>query len=802
MPIRLKSVTPERTNLLFALDRFVSMGRGFIRKHPRKLLFFTVLAIAYYFCLPKQLFKTPTATVIESREGTLLGAKIADDGQWRFPVIDSVPKKFETCLLAFEDDYFYQHPGFNPISMLKAIRANIRAGKVVRGGSTLTQQVVRLSRNKERSYVEKLIELVLATRLEWRYSKAEILKLYTSHAPYGGNVVGLDVAAWRYFGLQPHQLSWAESATLAVLPNAPSLIYPGKNQKTLLRKRNTLLKKLYAAKHIDRTTYELAVLEELPTKPYPLPKIAPHLVQYLARSEKGKRTKTTLNAGLQRNVNAIIQKHHRILAQNEVHNAAVLVMDVKTREVLSYVGNAPTSAAHQKDVDMVHANRSTGSTIKPLLYAAMLDAGELLPDMLVPDVPTQIAGYTPENFNEDYSGAVAAKKGLARSLNIPAVRLLQSYGLHKFRDQLQIFELRGLNKPADHYGLTLILGGAESNLWDLCKTYANLASTLNHFNDTSSEYFDQELTDPILKTEQIVDFGEKSGISGFFDAASIYLTFEAMKEVNRPEGNESWQFFDSSREIAWKTGTSFGNKDAWAIGVTTDHVVGVWVGNADGEGRPNVTGVSSAAPILFDVFDILPTSEWFQKPFDAFTEIDVCVNSGFLATAICPTKRIRIPAKENYVPPCGYHQMIHLDSQKQLRVNSSCSDLASAQAESWFSLPPLMEFYYKRTHPLYRSLPPFRNDCIPTNVAPMEFIYPKNGSRITLTKNFEGKKNELVLKLAHGQPETEVYWYLGDTYLQRTKDFHEIGILPGTGKHKITAVDRLGNEVYITITIE
>ena len=773
----------------------------FARKHPKKLILFSLLLIAYYFCLPKQLFKVPTATVVESRQGTLIGAKIADDGQWRFPVVDSVPKKFETCLLQFEDGHFYHHFGFNPVSMAKAIRSNFAAGKTVRGGSTLTQQLIRLSRNKNRSYFEKFIELILATRLELRHSKEDILKLYASHAPFGGNVVGLDVASWRYFGLQAHQLSWAESATLAVLPNAPSLIYPGKNQQRLLDKRNRLLQKLLTKKYIDSTTYHLALLEELPQKPYPLPKTAPHLTAQIAKNAHGQRVRTALDENLQRNVNAIVQKHHLRLLQNQVHNAAVLVLDVKTREVRSYVGNTQTTKENQKDVDMVRANRSTGSTVKPLLYAAMLDAGELLPDMLVADVPTQIAGYTPENFSEEYSGAVKAKNALARSLNIPAVRLLQSYGLAKFRDQLDVFELGGLNKSADHYGLTLILGGAESNLWDLCKTYANLASTLNHFNTTSSEYFSREFTEPTFLKEG-VDFGEKSVEKTVFDAASIYLTFEAMKEVNRPEGNESWEFYDSSKEIAWKTGTSFGNKDAWAIGVTAAYVVGVWVGNADGEGRPNVSGVTSAAPILFDVFDVLPRSEWFQKPFDEFVAIDVCAKSGYLATAICPKTSITIPKKENYVKECHYHQMVQLDAQKQFRVNSSCVDLSTAVSSSWFLLPPLMEFYYKRTHPNYKPLPPFRNDCKSTNSPPMEFIYPKNGSRISLTKNFKGEKNEMVLKLAHAKPETEVYWYLDDRFILQTKDFHEIGLIPGLGRHKITVVDALGNELNVTITID
>jgi len=533
-----------------------------------------------------------------------------------------------------------------------------------------------------------------------------------------------------------------------------------------------------------------------------LPKAAPHLVQYMAKSDKGKRISSTVDANLQRNVNAIVQKHHRSLRQNQVHNAAVMVMDVASREVLSYVGNAPTTKSHQKDVDMLQANRSTGSTLKPLLYAAMLDAGELLPVMLVPDVPTQIAGYTPENFDEDYSGAVPAKDAMARSLNIPAVRLLQEYGLEKFRDQLDAFRLGGLNKSADHYGLTLILGGAESNLWDLCKTYANLASTVTHFNGTSSEYFEKEFAEPILQTDRSVEFGQKTLEKNIFDAGSIYLTFEAMKEVNRPQGDESWQFFDSSKPIAWKTGTSFGNKDAWAIGVTTDHVVRIWVGNADGEGRPNVTGVTSAAPILFDVFDVLPASPWFQKPLDEFIDIEVCSRSGYLASDACPAKTTSIPNKKNYVRTCSYHHIVQLDAHKQFRVNSSCADLSEAKAQSWFTLPPLMEFYYKRTHPAYKVLPPFRNDCQETSAPPMQFIYPKNGSRLALTKNFEGETNELVLKLAHNRPKTEVYWYLDERYLQKTTDFHEIGVIPSPGKHRLTVTDVSGQEVSITITIE
>lgn len=775
----------------------------FLTTHPKKIILFVVAAVFYYLCLPNPLFNSPTATVVESRQGTLLGAKIATDGQWRFPEIDSVPHKFEQCVIYFEDAHFYKHPGFNPISIVKAIKANFAAGKTVRGGSTLTQQVIRLSRHqKKRSYWEKGIELIMATRLELRQSKAKILELYASHAPFGGNVVGLEMAAWRYFGLQPHQLSWAEAATLAVLPNAPSLIYPGKNQTLLKAKRDRLLRKLHQQKIIDNTTLELAVLEDLPQKPFPLPNTAPHLVASISKQSAGQRIESTIDEALQQNINALVEKHYKNLRQNQVHNAAVLVMSVHSRAVIAYVGNTPTDEEHEKDVDMVHANRSTGSVLKPLLYAAMLDGGELLPDMLVPDIPTQIAGYTPKNFNEGYAGAVKAKTALARSLNIPAVRLLQSYGLKKFRDQLDFFKLGGLNKAADHYGLTLVLGGAESNLWDLCKTYASLASTVNHFNTTSSEYYANEFVEPILDRNTVANFGELRQQQTIFDAGSLYLTFEAMKEVNRPEGNEAWEFYDSSKQIAWKTGTSFGNKDAWAIGLTKDVVVGVWVGNADGEGRPDITGVSSAAPILFDVFDVLPASSWFAKPLDEFTTIEVCADSGYLSAEACPKKTVEIPNKRNAVGVCTYHQWVHLDAQRQFRVNSSCEDLSQTITASWFVLPPVWEFYYKKNHPTYKSLPPLRTDCTSESAPAMEFIYPRNGSRISLAKNFDGKTNELVLQLAHTKPATPVFWYLDETFLGETLTFHEIGILPEPGNHTLTVVDALGNEATINITIE
>lgn len=774
-----------------------------ISKHLKKTIVFFILLVAYFFCLPSILFKDPTATVITSNTNVLLGAQIAKDGQWRFPESDSIPEKFKTCVIAFEDDYFYNHPGFNPISIIKALNENLSSGEVKRGGSTITQQVIRLSRKgKSRTYLEKFKEIILATRLELRHSKEKILSLYASHAPFGGNVVGIDAASWRYYNRNAHDLSWAESATLAVLPNAPSLIYPGKNQKKLLEKRNRLLKKLLKNNTIDSLTYTLSLAEILPQKPYPLPQTAPHLLQTISKTNKGERVKTTIQKQLQEQVNSIVSNHYNILKQNEIYNIAVLVLDVKTRKVLAYVGNAPTDKAHQKNVDIINKPRSTGSILKPFLYAAMLDAGDILPNTLVADIPSQFGNYSPENFNKEFDGAVPAKRALSRSLNVPAVRMLQAFGLDRFHHYLKDLKLKDITYNANHYGLSLILGGAESNLWDLCKSYAAFSSTINHFNDTSSEYYSNEFCEPTFYDSQTIDFGKKTNQKTLFDAASIYLTYQSLKEVNRPEGDDNWEFFDNSKQIAWKTGTSYGFRDAWAIGTTKDYVVGVWVGNADGEGRPGLVGVQSAAPILFDVFDALPNSQWFKKPFDEMQETRICRLSGYRASLNCLDTELQyVQLSGLKTKPCPYHKLIHLDKTNTYQVNTSCEDLNNINTQSWFTLPPLMEYYYKKKNPFYKSLPTFRFDCLGENEVTMQFIYPKNESTIYLPKDFNETTNELVLKVAHSKKNSTLFWYIDKTYIGQTTDIHDIAIKPEIGEHSLVVVDEFGNEIKRNVII-
>ncbi len=775
----------------------------YFQKHKKKSIVLLVLGVWYYFSLPQQLFSDSTSTVIESREGILMGAKIADDGQWRFPHNDSVPQKFKVCILEFEDAYFYSHPGFNPVSIFKALIKNIQSNKVKRGGSTITQQVIRLSRKgKARSYFEKAIELILATRLELRSSKDKVLSYYVSNAPFGGNVVGLDVASWRYFNCSPDQLSWAESATLAVLPNAPSLIYPGKNQEKLVAKRNRLLVKLLNNSIIDSLTYDLAILEELPQKPFPIPQIAPHLLMKLDQKYKGQRIRTSVNINHQKNVNQIVSETYKELKQNHIYNAAVIVLDVHTRKVLAYVGNTPTDKAHQKDVDIITSPRSTGSILKPFLFAGMLDQGELLPHTIMPDIPTQIANYSPQNFNKKYDGAVPASEALYRSLNIPAVRMLQQFGLEKFHFYLQKMKLKDVKYSPDHYGLSLILGGAESDLWDITKNYASFAATINHYRTLQSNYYTNEFSEPILLARQEFDLGKVTTEKPMFDAGSLYLTFETLTKLNRPMGEDNWEFYDSSQKIAWKTGTSFGFRDAWAVGTTKDYTVGVWVGNADGEGRAGLIGVKAAAPVLFSVFEQLPQSNWFDTPYDELVAVGTCSKSGMLVGEFCEAvDSVMIPFAGKRTQTCSFHDLIHLDEEEEHQVNNSCYDLSQMKHKSWFTLPPLMEYYYQQKDATYKVAPSFKLGCNGSEVQKMEFIFPKPNTKIFLPKGFDETTNELVLKVAHSVNETTLFWYLGEKYLGETKDIHEKSVLPTYGRHLITVVDELGNELKQWIEI-
>ena len=774
----------------------------------RKLMLgiLTLLVIGYIFCLPRQLFHVPYSTVVTDRNDELLGARIASDGQWRFPPRETTPEKIKQCLITFEDKHFYHHWGVNPLSVGRAIYHNTKHKHIISGGSTLTMQTIRLARNESRTFGEKIIEMIWATRLEFRASKEEILSMYVSHAPFGGNVVGLDAAAWRYFGHSAEDLSWAESAMLAVLPNAPAMIHLSKGRKMLLSKRNRLLKQLLEKKIIDSSTYELAVTEPLPDEPHPLPQIAPHLVSRFYKERNGQYTRSTIDRGMQTHIEDLAERWSNEFNRSDIRNLAILVIDIPANQVIAYCGNVHFDRKQGgNQVDVIQAPRSTGSILKPFLYYAMLQEGSLLPDMLLPDIPININGFTPQNFSMQYEGAVPASEALARSLNIPAVTMLQRYGVPKFHNFLQQTGFKTITRSSSHYGLSLILGGAEATLWDVTNVYAQMGrSLIPHPDSKLSEKKEAGII--MAKEEKKEEENETTRKSTqknlIWDKGAVWQTFDALKEVNRPEEID-WKSIPSMQTIAWKTGTSYGFRDAWAVGVTPRYAVGVWVGNATGEGKPGLVGAQTAGPVLFDIFNYLPASSWFERPTGVFVDAEVCRRSGHLKGRFCEeTDTILILSAGLRTDACPYHHLITLSADEKHRVYENCANTEPTLQKSWFTLPPVWEWYYKQHHPEYSPLPPFKAGCGEDTFQPMQFIYPPINAHIKLPKQLDGSKGFMTVELAHNDPNATLFWHLDDTYLTQTQDFHKISLQPAPGKHSLTAVDGEGNTVSTTFFIE
>jgi penicillin-binding protein 1C len=775
-----------------------------------------VLGLAYWLMLPRELFRVPLSYVVEARDGTLLSARIAADGQWRFPPAKQVPDKFRRALLVFEDKRFERHSGIDGLAIARAIELNVSAGHVVSGGSTLTMQLARLARGSaKRTLVAKFGEALLALRLETAYDKDEILALYAAHAPFGGNVVGLEAASWRYFGREPGALSWAEAATLAVLPNNPALVHLKRNRQRLQARRDFLLQRLHQAGEFTALDLELALSEPLTAEPHDLPDLAPHLLETLrVQNPRRHRVITTLDARLQQQATQLVNEHSAVLARQNVHNAAALIVDNTTFEVLAYVGNANgdiprflakgdapqegTSPfaretgnvpARGHAVDVIRRPRSTGSILKPMLYAAMLEDGMLTPRMLLPDVPTHYEGFSPENFDRQYRGAVPADEALAASLNIPAVRMLKTYGVARFADLLRASGMSTLTRPADDYGLTLVLGGAEGNLWDITALYASLAAIarsgiadpeprFHSLNAVRGEITRERMPTPI-------------------GAGSAWLTMRALLEVPRPGEEGHWRSFADSRAIAWKTGTSWGLRDGWSVGNTTRHTVGVWVGNASGEGRPGLTGSAMAAPLMFGLFNALPGSPWFAPPVHALRQVEVCENDGFLAVEGCKRDRVWLPAGAHFELLSPHNPRVNLDASGQHRVDSECASPGEMRHINWFVLSPAEEHYYRRAHAEYRPLPPLRADCRAKAAqrGALALLYPDANGRVLIPNELDGSRGRTVFEAVHRSREATIYWHLDDRYLGETHTFHQQSLDIEPGQHILTLVDNEGQRV-------
>ena len=741
------------------------------------------MALYFLIPLPRPLFAPDYSTLIVARDGQLLRAFLNDGQQWCFPPDTSlaVPAKLRTAVLHFEDRRFYRHLGVDPLALGRALYQNAAAGAIKSGASTLTMQVARLMRPKPRTYVNKALETLLALKIELYYTKDEILRLYLDHAPYGGNIVGYQAATLKYFRKQPDELTWSEATTLAVLPNAPGLVSPTTDPQQLVQKRNRLLAGLQRAGYFDAETLHLARAEPVPTHAVPYPVGAPHLSRTLKRSRQGRLIKTTIDAGLQRELEALVERHLRYLDHQGIGNGAALLVETGSGKVRAYVGSRDFfDPAHQGQVDGVIAPRSSGSLLKPFLYALGMDAGLILPQTLVKDVPTFYSGFSPRNADERYDGLVRAEEALVRSLNVPAVRLLRRYGVFNFYRFLHDAGVSTLMRPADDYGLPLILGGAEVTLWDMARLFRGLARG----GRIEPLRYLQEQTEPTPPPPLI-------------SPGAAYLVLEALRNVRRPGVEYYWHQYQNQWPLAWKTGTSYGQRDAWAIGVSPAWTIAVWLGNFSGEGNPALSGAQAAGPLLFDIFHRVPkdlNQAWFSRPDADLTTATLCLDSGRPVSPHCPQPiEALVPRHRRPMGRCPYHRSIVLNRAGTHQVCSLCWQPGDHRLARQTVYPTDVVQYLRERGQVLHDPPPHKADCpVQPEAKPLQVLYPTPEARLQVGRDFDGERQKIVLRAAHSDRERALFWYVNRRFLGRTVNQHRLAVSLEPGAQSLEVVDAHG----------
>ena len=762
---------------------FIPIVRLFRRTSIRIVsVLFLLLTLSYLLIpLPSPLFKKDYSTEVLDKDGTILRLFLNQHEQWCFPPDPStpIPEKLKQTVLFFEDKYFPYHPGVNPVSLARTIFQNITSGHIVSGASTITMQTARLMQPKSRTFTHKVLEILQAFKMELRYSKAKILSAYLNHAPYGGNIVGYRAASLRYFRKRPRELTWAEAAVLAVLPNAPALISPLRSPDQLKKKRDRLLSAMFKSGFFNKETFTLAVAEEIPRLSYAPEVHAPHLSRRLKAEYPGRFIlRSTIDLTLQQTVEEILLRRKSLLNAHGIRNMAALVVETQSGAVRAYAGSADFK---QAQVDGLQAPRSTGSILKPFLYALSMDDGLLLPQTLIKDIPTYFGPFSPSNADKAYRGIVSAKQALIQSLNVPAVRLLNKYGLDSFYYFLKQAGLSTLFRRAEEYGLPLIIGGAEATPWDIATLYRGLARG----GRFSSLHI---LTRPEnLNTDRAL-----------ISSGAAWLTLNMLNEVKRPGNEYYWKQYSGQRPLAWKTGTSYGQRDAWAAGVNPQWTIVVWAGNFSGEGNAGLSGAGTAGPLLFDIFNHLPKNgkeSWFPKPDSALTKVEICRQSGFAAGPFCQDKiQVDAPLYMKPLALCPFHKQLTVSEDEKEQVCSLCWKPGHKKVLRLL-YPPQVEQFLRQNGSKAESAPPHRRSCpAPPVQNPLTIIYPGSSASIFLPRDFDGSLQKLNCRAAHQQQGQMVYWYLDDHYLGSTRERHEKALRPGRGWHNLLLIDQDGHK--------
>ena len=756
----------------------------------KRFVIVTCVAFCFFFLfnfifpLPDQIEYT---TIVTDNKGEVIHAYLTKDEKWRMKTeLSEISPLLRRAIIAKEDKYFYYHPGVNPLALARAFFKNLLRQKRTSGASTITMQVARALEPRKRTILAKCVESFRAFQLEWKYSKGEILQLYLNLVPYGGNIEGVKAASLLYFNKNPDHLSLAEIVALSIIPNRPSSMVMGRNNDLISTERNRWLKKLAADNVFTQKEIEDALAEPLLAHRMQVPRYLPHLSLQLKKQAQGHLLKTTIALNMQLKVEKLVADYNRSLRLKNVRNAAVIVIDNKTHKVVSYVGSADfNDTTDGGQVNGAAAIRQPGSTLKPLLYGLCIDGGLLTPKTVIDDVPVNYSGYAPENYDQKFNGLVTVEYALEHSLNIPAVTSLKKLGKDELVNKLVATGFKQIKKDQQKLGLSLVLGGCGTTLEELTALFSAFA---NEGLWVQPHYLS---TDTITKKVQLLS------------PAATYMINNILSKVNRPDFPLNWQATEHMPRIAWKTGTSYGRKDAWSIGYNKNYTIGVWVGNFSGQGVADLSGANTATPLLFKIFNTIDYSndgDWFSPPPNCLLR-QVCSETGLPPGAYCTNL-----VADNFIPMvsstvvCEHMQEIKIAPDASLSYCMNCAPATGYKKKMFRVWAPQTQAYFLENGTAFEKIPPHNPYC--------ERVFKGEGPRIIAPLNgneyFINKKNPepLQLSASTGNDVSKLYWYINDRFYKVTTANEKQFFVPEEGPVKISCTDDKGRNRNIIISVK
>jgi penicillin-binding protein 1C len=757
------------------------------------LLLFIILDLIFPFRIQPNY-----STLVMDSEGKILHAFLNNQDKWRMKTeLSEITPTLEKAIVYKEDRWFRWHFGVNPFAVMRAGVRNVFTGRRTSGASTITMQVVRLLNPQSRTYFNKIIEILRAFQLEIHYSKDEILQLYLNLVPYGSNIEGIKSASILYFQKSPDVLSLAEVMALAIIPNRPSSLRLGINNDFILKERNRWLNEFKESEVFHNQDIDDALSEPLNVKRHEAPKLAPHLSIRLKQENP---TEANIHSSLIRNkqltIEKIVQNYVSRLYAMNIHNAAVMVINNKTHQVESYIGSADfNNPVDGGQVDGVRAIRSPGSTLKPLLYATAFDLGIITPKIAINDVPTNFGGFEPENFDKLFHGKITIEYALANSLNIPAVKVLKEISTPVLVEKLKKADFQTVKRNSSKLGLSLVLGGCGVTLEELTNLFSSFANE-GQFQKANYLYNGSNQSETVATAV-------RNPQSEITSKESTYLITQILSQITRPDLPNNYDYTYRMPKIAWKTGTSFGKKDAWSIGYNANYTVGVWIGNFSGEGVPELSGANIATPLLFDIFNTIEynsSAKWFKQP-EGIALRKVCAESGDVPSEFC-TNQIT----DYYIPSvskmnlCTHLRNVYVRADGQISYCSHCLPDSGAIRKLYPNHAPELVSWYETKHILYEKVPPHNPQCerVFQENAP-QIVYPVDGSEYILDKKDTQK---MMLNCQTSNDVKVVYWYINDKLLQKSEPNTKVFFTPEAGKLKISCSDDKGRNTDIFVEVK